>query len=342
MSGSPHVSVIMPVYNGERYLKEAIESILSQTFDDFEFIIINDGSTDNTPAILRSYNDKRIILVNQEHQGLIVSLNRGLAIAQGEYVARMDADDISLPERLTRQVQYMEAHPEIGVLGTWIKYIDGNGVPRGDWRMPTSPSLIGWSLFFGTCLAHPSVMMRRDVIEQAGFYCPEALHAEDYDLWIRVSALTQIANIPEILLQRRVVEDSICSRHFQTQEQNVVKAMHSMITRFLGSEVSYEAVESLRQMAIGSPLVSLQQIETTADLVQQLYQAYFKAHSLNRMEAEEVARDAGRKLYILATSASKFSLWKGLVIFIQALRLNPRLLSARAITKGVSRLVGRI
>jgi len=338
----PLVTVLMSVYNGEKYLSEAIESILNQTYKNFEFLIINDGSTDKTMEILQSYHDSRIkIIDNKNNIGLTKSLNKGLSMAKGEYIARMDADDISLPERLERQVQYMDVHPDIGVFGTWIKYIDENGTPQGDWRMITSPGLIGWHLFFGTCLAHPSVIMRRDVVEQVGFYCSEALCAQDYDLWIRISAITKLANIPEILLQRRVVEDGICSRHFQTQEQNVINAMHLIISQCLGFEVDVEVVISLRQLVLSSSLDSLIQIERVADLIQKLYRTYLRANCLNRIEVKEVTYDAGRKLCALTLSASKISLWKGLVIFFQALRLNPQVIFLRIITKSLGILLGR-
>jgi glycosyltransferase involved in cell wall biosynthesis len=320
---APLVSVVMSVYNGEKYISEAIESILNQTFSDFEFIIINDGSTDGTSAILHRCEqvDSRLRVYHQEHCGLIASLNRGCRLAQGNYIARMDADDVSMPERLTRQVHYMKAHPGIGVLGTWIEYIDENGTQRANWRMPTVPALIGWSLFFGTCLAHPSVLMRRDVIERLDFYCPEALYAEDYDLWTRVSIVSRIANVPDILLQRRVWQDSVCSRHFQAQEQNVVRIMRSKILQLLESEVCDKTVSNLRQLATGSAISDFHQIQPVASLVRQLYQAYLKANSLNRKEVGEVARDAGRKLFTLAVWASRTSLLKGSLILAQALKL---------------------
>ena len=324
MTFSPLISVVMSVYNGEKYIPGAIQSILNQTFSDFEFIIINDGSTDSTSTILHRSEqvDGRIRVYHQENRGLIASLNRGCRLARGKYIARMDADDLSLPERLARQVHYMKAHPAIGVLGTWIEYIDESGTSVGDWPMSTVPALIAWSLCFGTCLAHPSVIMRRDVVERLGFYRPDALHAEDYDLWARASVVTQIANIPEILLRRRIWKESVCSRHLPAQEQNVLKVMHSIITRLLGSEVSDKSIASLRQMVMGSSLGDLHEIESVASLVRRLYQAYLKANSLHRREVTEVTRDAGRKLFTLAVWANKTSLWKGSLIFAQALRLD--------------------
>lgn len=335
----PLVSVIMPVYNGERYLREAMESILNQTFTDFEFIIVNDGSTDGTAAILKCYQqkDKRVHVCHQENRGIVSSLNRGCRLAKGKYIARMDADDVSLVTRFAKQVEYMEAHPEVGVLGTWIEYIDKNGAPHGVWHMPTSPAVIGWSLLFGTCLAHPSVMMRQDIIKQIGFYHPEALHVEDYDLWARASVVTQIANLPEDLLKRRVCGESVCSNHQQTQEQNVIKIMQSMATRLMNSEVSIEEVEALRYIVIGSFPTNFQQIKSTVNFLLRLYRAYIESNSLSSEEAIEIAHDAGIKFYTLAVPASKVSLLEGLAIFIQALRLNPRLLSVRSLIRFMRR-----
>ena len=343
MAMAPLVSVVMSVYDGERYLAESIESILNQTFGDFEFILINDGSTDRTSSILHRYEmaDHRVRVYYQENRGLIASLNRGCGLARGKYIARMDADDVSLRERLTRQVHYMEAHPMVGVLGTWVEYIDENGTRRGDWRMPTMPALIGWSLFFGTCLAHPSVVMRRDVVERLGFYRPEALHVEDYDLWVRASVVTRIANIPEILLQRRAWAGNIGSRHSQIQEENVVKVMQAMFGQLPELEISATDTACLRKMAVDSSLTDGQQAEHLSTIIQKLCRAYLEANSLTGVEAKNIYQDVGRKLQSLAMAASKISLWKGFFIFIQALKLNPQLLSTQIIAKGMRGLAAR-
>jgi glycosyltransferase involved in cell wall biosynthesis len=343
-SDSPKVTVLMSVYNGEKYLQEAVESILKQTFRDFEFIIINDGSTDNSSAILTHYEqiDGRIRVCNQENRGLIASLNRGCQLAKGKYIARMDADDLSLPERLARQVDYLETHPDVGVLGTWVEWIDENGISISKVREPTMPNTISWTLPTRNCLSHASVTMRRDVIEQVGFYNPEALHAEDYDLWTRASSITKLANIPEILLRHRIWEGAISSRQLQAQEQTIVKIMHSMATRTLGTEVSIETIVSLRQAISGKPLADLRQIKPIVSLIRQLYRTYLKTNRLNRQEAEEVSLAAGMTLLVLAVSVSKTSLWKGFVVLIQALEFNPRLLLSRQIvTKGRRMLLRR-
>jgi glycosyltransferase involved in cell wall biosynthesis len=344
----PKVTVLMPVYNGEKYLEEAIKSVLSQTFRDFEFIVIDGGSTDSTPAILARYQqtDNRIRVYYQENQKLVASLNMGCQLARAEYIARMDADDLSLPERLAKQVAYLGAHPEVGVLGTLMEKINESGKPAGNWRAPTAPNVIAWSLMFYSCVGHPSVMMRRDVIERLGFYRLEALQAEDYDLWARASFATQIANIPEILVRYRVWQAGSTARHSEKVEQYTVRVMHSMIVRLLGSDVSLETVSSLRQVVIGLPLANSQQVDEVATLVKQLHRAYLNTTSLNRAETREVAQDAGMRLLALAASDSKISLVKRFRILVQALRLSPCLFWSKQVIakgpqKGLRMLLGR-
>jgi len=338
---SPKVTVLMPVYNGERYLGQAIESILSQTFRDFEFIIIDGGSKDSTPAILAHYQqmDDRIRVYYQENQRLVDSLNMGCQLARGKYIARMDADDISLPQRLVRQVDFMEARPEIGILGTWAQSIDESGKKVENWHPPASPGLVGWCLILSNCLIHGSVMMRRNVVEEMGFYKPAASQApEDYDLWARASLVTQVANIPEILVRYRVWQASTSAGHLKAMEEYADKVSQAMVTKLLNSEVTLDVATSLRRVARGLPLDNIKQVETSASLVHQLYRAYLKANALSSKEAGAVAQDAGIKLLFLAVLAVRFSLPKAAAIFAQALRLHPQLvLSRQLITKGINK-----
>ena len=339
----PRVSVVMSVYNDERYLRKAVESILNQTFNDFEFIIIDDGSTDGTSGILQRYAqiDKRIHVHRQRNLGLISSLNEGCKLTRGKYIARMDADDISLPDRLAKQVHHMETYPEIGVLGTWAEYIDENGKAHGQWHMPTQPGMVGWSLIFGTCLAHPTVVMRSDVLESLNYYRLEALHVEDYDLWTRASFSTRIANLPEVLLKRRTREDSICSQYSQSQGENVIKVMQTMTERLLGSHVSSDSMSYLRRTVMGPALTSFEQIETAANLIQRLYQAYTKVHPLTQSEAKKVAQDAANKLYLLAEWAGKISFRKCFVIMMKTVKLDPLSFFFRLPVISKNILVGR-
>ncbi|MBN2098587.1 MAG: glycosyltransferase family 2 protein [Dehalococcoidia bacterium] len=341
--GSPKVSVVMPVYNGEKHLAEAVESILRQTFRDFEFIIIDDGSTDGSPDILRRYQkeDDRVRVYQQENRGCVAASNRGCQLARGEYVARMDHDDVSLPQRLAKQVSYLEAHPEIGVLGTWIQEIDSRGLKREIRPKLTKPRVVAWGLCFESCLPNPTVMMQRAVIERIGFYGTEVPYADDYDLWVRASSVTQLANIPEVLLLYRVWPGSLTYLYPDTVQMSAAKVAHSRIASFLGSEVPMETVLGLRKAVTAQPLASLQEVEDVGSLIRRLCRAFMAADSPNREEVREYARFAGTKLFYLANAASRFSLRRGLSFYIEAVRLNPWLLSPMVVMRGLTVIARR-
>lgn len=210
---TPRVSVLMSVFNGERFLNSSIESILGQTFTDFEFLILDDGSTDSTWAILEHYADKdaRVVLVRNKHNiGLTRSLNKGLNLARGEYLARQDADDISLPNRLKLQVEFLDAHLEVGLLGTAMEIIDENGKILGNRRPPADHESIAAELLVkNNAVGHSTVIARRDALKELGGYDRRLPYAQDYDLWRRLSRKRKIANLPEILVRWRDTPGSI-------------------------------------------------------------------------------------------------------------------------------------
>lgn len=218
----PKVSVVMSVFSGERYLKDAVESILSQTFHDFEFIIINDGSTDSTPQILQGYAqaDKRIRIVNQANMGLTKSLNRGISLARGKWIARQDADDISMSSRLEKQLEFLASHPEVGVLGTAVKVISSKGKIIRIVRSELEDGDIQFYLLRDNPLAHGSVMFSMDIFERIGGYDEAIRYGQDYDLWWRMSRYTRLANLPEPLYYLRK-HDSSVSR-LQRYEQALI------------------------------------------------------------------------------------------------------------------------
>ena len=199
----PKVSVLMPVYNGGKYLKEAIQSILDQTFQDYEFLILYDVSEDNSLEIIKSFKDPRIkLVVLKSNSGLSAALNNGISLAGGQYIARMDCDDISLPERLENQVKFMDSKSDIGISGTWMEYIDNNAGKF--WKQPVNHERIQTEMLFLSCMAHPTVIMRKKMLDRCHLKYDENMkYAEDYDLWVRASKLTCIANLPEILLKYR-------------------------------------------------------------------------------------------------------------------------------------------
>jgi len=210
---SPQITVLMPVYNGEKYLEEAVESILAQTFEDFEFLIFDDGSTDGTLDILERYPDKRIQLIkNQGNLGIAANLNRGIVQARGKYIARMDADDISLPRRFEEQFKFMEANPGIVVCGTWIEFIGRTvtWVENNILKNSSDSEEIRCRFLFNCVLTHPSVIMRKDVLHQEGYLYDEKVNrAEDYDMWVRISKKYNLSNLETVLLKYRVHEESI-------------------------------------------------------------------------------------------------------------------------------------
>lgn len=167
MNTMPLISVVMPVYNAELYLDEAIQSITNQTYKKFEFIIINDGSTDKSLEIIKKYKDEysRIVLISRENKGLVFSLNEGISKAKGKYIARMDADDISLSTRLEEQVAFMEENQEIGVCGSWVE-VFGDNRKNTIWKMPKSNEELKTRLLFSVPVAHPSVMMRKEILDK--------------------------------------------------------------------------------------------------------------------------------------------------------------------------------
>jgi glycosyltransferase involved in cell wall biosynthesis len=340
MPNAPLVSVVMAVYNGENYLEEAVQSILDQTFRDFEFIIINDGSTDDTPQILqrKERSDFRISTYHQENRGLISSLNRGCRLSKGKYIARMDADDISLPDRFEKQANYLEEHPEIGVLGTWVKIIDEDGVQQSSWKYPSAPSLVEWTLLFRDCVAHPSVMMRREALLSLDFYRPEALHVEDYDLWARATTVTQIANLPQFLYIYRAWDGNICSRFSKIQQKNITgMIMPLMIERLLGHEVPHETLVALRQISMDSPIENRSQTKAVGKIIRDLRKAYLRKNALTPVEGKKISKDAGERLYALASFASKSSMLQGLKLYVYALGLQPQLFSLHFIKKFMRR-----
>lgn len=200
----PKISVVMPAYNAEKYIGQAIESILNQSYGDFEFIILNDCSKDTTESVILSYDDKRIVYVkNEENLGVARTLNKGLALAKGLYIARMDADDISMPQRFEKQAAFLDENPGVAVLGCNVETFDETGPLYTGWSA-TDPKQMHIDLLFSCGLAHPSVMMRREVIAGLGGYDPEFEGMEDYELWCRVVRNHQVTTLPDTLFRYRV------------------------------------------------------------------------------------------------------------------------------------------
>ncbi len=232
---TPRVSVVMAVHNGEKYLRQAIDSMLSQTFKDFEFVIIDDGSTDNSVDIINSYGDPRIRLIrSSENLGLTRSLNLGLDAALGVYIARMDSDDVSLPERLQKQVAYMDEHPEIIASGTWAHDIDDEGRILGNRSLPIGKRML-YGYWWPCPIIHPSAIIRKSLLKDRR-YDSGIRYAQDYELWLRLRKEHVLGNLAEFLMLYRVHKGSISIK--QTEAQ--LRSVHQSLCRHTGLTVSYE------------------------------------------------------------------------------------------------------
>ena len=203
------VTVLMPVFNGEKYLKQAIESILNQDYKDFEFMIINDGSLDNSLRIIESYSDNRIVVINNERNiGLINSLNKGLDMIHSDYIVRMDCDDICEINRISEQVKFMESNPNIGACGSY--YYQQRGDKKVIFTEPINSQEINAFMIFNSPIAHPTAIIRNKILKEHHlYYSINHIHAEDYKLWIDISNHSLLANIALPLLIYRVHENQI-------------------------------------------------------------------------------------------------------------------------------------
>lgn len=225
VSSVPKVTVLMPVYNCELYIREAIDSILNQTFKDFEFLIIDDASSDGTVSIIQSYIDSRIQFIEKPlNTGYTNSLNLGLQIAKGKYIARMDGDDISLPERFAKQITFLEANQDIIVCGSWYAIIGSDTIVK----LPEHHDAIKLAFLKGNCMAHPSVMMRKKLLNEFPIvYDPSKEPAEDYDLWVRLALQGSLLhNLQEVLLDYRIHNTQVSKKQNLKQMSGVLETKH--------------------------------------------------------------------------------------------------------------------
>jgi glycosyltransferase involved in cell wall biosynthesis len=241
----PLVSIILPAYNCEKYIAAAVSSILQQVYDNFELIVVNDGSTDNTSSILSSISDQRLrILNNERNQGLIFSLNRAIDESKGEFIARMDADDIATNDRIEKQVHWLLHHPDTAAVATCIRIIDENGNEKGDWpldRRTCTASGIRKVMPKENCVAHPTIMTRTSVLKQYK-YSEQQHNIEDYDLWLRMLADGLIIDkVPQPLLYYREHSASVTSK-FLRKKNPFLKNYHCK-KRFLSGRKKWGKFE---------------------------------------------------------------------------------------------------
>lgn len=249
------VSVVMPVYNGALYLQEAIDSILNQTYKDFELVIIDDGSTDDSQEIIRNTaeRDRRIVfLKNEKNSGICITLNKGLGIAKGEYIVRMDCDDIALSQRIEKQVAFMEAHPEVAVAGCLVDVFNTNN-PSEHHVNPSDSDYYECKadLFFSPCVAHPAVIIRKSILDRYKFLYDDYYRGmEDFHLWWRISRVSNITNVQEVLLRYRIhskqVTKNLLNEKFIYRQREFIECR----VRQLGAQISENEIDAINQYLI--------------------------------------------------------------------------------------------
>ena len=234
---TPAISLIMPVHNGTEWLAQAVASVQAQNFGEFEFLIVDDGSDDDTAAMLSSFaaNERRIRLLHQAPQGIVAALNNGIAAARAPYLARLDADDRARPDRLGKQFTFMQAHPEIGLLGTHAELIDAAGHTVGRLAPPTDHAKLARVLSHINPFIHSSVMMRTALVRRLGGYRAAFRVAEDYDLWLRIAEAGHIANLADDLTQYRRHDTNLSQRDAIRQSFSVRLAQRSAASRRSGA-----------------------------------------------------------------------------------------------------------
>jgi len=304
---APLVSAVMPVYNGERFVLEAVRSILAQTLRDFECIVVDDGSTDGTAKLLEAEQarDPRLVVHRQpSNTGFRTALNTGCMLARGELIARMDADDISVPTRFERQVAFLNAHPEVGVVGSAMQIIDDHGARGAVKSYPAGSGLAAWSMLFFNSLGHPSVMVRRALLEAAGWY-PEgcAGGTEDYAIFLDLSWTSRIANLPDVLLLYRVWGGNMTQTKWEAQESDAVRLLRTFVAGSLGIELTPDDARAMRGLARDQYPGHAATAGRLGSLIEQLLPHYVARFRDSPREVHEIRTDAGIRLWLLSAVA---------------------------------------
>ena len=335
---TPLVSVVMPVYNGERFLAEAVDSILAQTFSDLELIVVDDGSTDGTQEILSDYErrDRRVrVHRHTRNQGISATRNQGCRMARGSFIAVMDADDVSLPRRIEAQVAFLRANPDVAVVGAGVQRFDATGKrkPLIGRYYPAPPALIAWWMNFCNVVAHSSVMFRREAINLEAVYDGEYPVAEDYKLLMRLSHVAQIAILPDILVLYRIWPGNISSN--SRLDEHAVRVVRTSLTE-LGIEISQEQAEGLQGLSRDRFPQTPEVIRSLADVLNQLRQIFLHRVARNAKDQRLINADCAIKLWLLAALAVRRSPSLAVSLAASAIHTRPT-----AILPFASKVAGR-
>lgn len=330
----PRLTVVTPIYNGARFLAHAIESILSQSFAEFEYILIDDGSTDDSYTVAAAFarRDARIQLVRQaRNQGISRTLNRALTMAAGEYVAILDQDDLAREGRLAQQVAYLDAHPALVLVGSQVEIVDSNGAPVGVRAMPAHPGVARWDFLLRCCVQHSAATMRRAAAISTGGYALHHRYAAEYDLFWRMAQQGDVVNLPDVLAAHRIDASQTSHTKAQIQHAEVTLWQWALYRGWLGLETTPAAVQALYAANRDQPLADAGQFLTAADLLEALYRTY-----CNRVKPDTATRalldeEVAWKLFVFASAPMQSQPALATALLARATRYDPALTSrARA------------
>jgi len=294
------VTVLMPVYNASEFLRETMDSILDQTYEEFEFLIINDGSTDSSVNIIESYEDERIRLIhNTENIGLIKTLNKGIEIAHGKYIVRMDADDIAEKNRIETQVNFMEKNLDVAVAGSnGVMFLSSKPMIKKITDFPTRYSEIRCKLLFESPIMHPAVIMRKNVLLENNFrYNDEYKATEDYGLWMEIAKDHKIVNISQKLLRYRIVSSSVTNQALKRMNDRikVMKKIYILGLDYLGVKYSDDELDIHAEIALSSTLKHFQYTKKSVE--KWLYKLMDTNNSVGRFRSEIFNREIAEQYF---------------------------------------------
>jgi glycosyltransferase involved in cell wall biosynthesis len=294
------ITVLLPVFNGGPYLRPAMESVLAQTFSDFELLVVDDGSTDGSLEVARTFRDPRVRVVeNGRNLGLTASLNRGLREARAPLVARQDADDLSAPDRLARQAEAMSRRPELALLGTQADVIDAGGRPRGSLARSCEHDSIRWELLFDNAFVHSSVMLRRAaVFDEAGGYDEGLRYCQDFALWSRLVRTHAVANLDRVLVRCRAHRGSMTTTGGEANVIETDATIAANLRATFGEDVTAADLALVPQLRLGLPSVAPEDFLDRFERLLRLYRERFPAVNGSRDFDRTVARQLATVLRV--------------------------------------------
>jgi len=308
MSNSPRVSVVMTAYNSASFVRETIESILGQTFEDFEYIIVDDCSSDETPDIIRSYDDPRIRHIrNATNQGISGSRNIGLDAARGEFLAPTDHDDLSLPQRLAREVAFLDAHPEVVLVAGTARTLENGRVSKAPPAV-TEPHLIRWQLMLSSPITHSAVCVRLNAIrDHRLYYRPEYHYAEDYDLYHRLARIGDLACIDEPVVVYRYHGDNASHRYQAEMDAHGKAFLVDVYRELLGDDTTEADIDRVwRLVNYGHRARDIAELEALGAFLARTLAAYLEKVPLTPGQAEDIRRAASRSWWVAVAKAARF------------------------------------